>query len=140
VNEDQAKAVRDHLRKWRAAKAPTTKARAMAAALTELPTLEQVTAYAQEIRIRHGVQDVTMIPDGRWVIDTMKAGNWSEGTGDFTRQDVLNLSGPAMAAGDASIHWPSLWQYGTAVFFDLGPTRYRAHTPDFGPSETYLSM
>jgi len=128
----------DALRTVHQTKAPTKKALAVVQAIRTLPTQADVAEFTAQLRREAGVQDLSLIQGDHWRIDALK-GDWSAGTSDFTRQDVLALTAQP-AVTDVEIHWPSLFQYGTAVFFTRGTTRYRAHTPDWGPSETYLSM
>jgi hypothetical protein len=119
-------------------KAPTKRAQAIVDAVLGFETQAQAADFVAVLRRRANVQDLSLIQGDVWKIDTLK-GDWKAGDADFTRQDVLNLTSRP-GASQVEIRFPDLFQYGTVVFFTLGTTRYRAHTPDWGPSETYLSM
>lgn len=128
--------VQEALRTVHRTKAPTKKAQAVLDAIRTLSTQDEVNDFTAQLRRQAGVQDLSLIQGDVWRIDTLK-GDWTTGERDFTRQDILNLADQAQSV---EISFPDLFQHGTVVFFTLGTTRYRAHTPDWGPSETYLSM
>ena len=133
------RAVSDAMREWSRAKAPTTKAKAIAAAVTGLPTMEQVTEFVRRIRVHAGVQDPTMLPDETFTVSVFTANEWKPtATPTMPAKTLISLLGNGVS--EFRISWPDVFQNGTAVFYRRAGVRYRAATRDFGPTETYLSM
>lgn len=124
------------LREYRRARSDTGRARVLGRAVLELATLEEVAQLAAAIRRSAGVQDVTMIEDGPYLVERRVGQEWATVDRDLDAQQVVEL---ATCATEVQVLFPSIFQYGTAVLFTRGRARYRASTRGFGPSETYLS-
>jgi hypothetical protein len=136
LNSDYFRAVREGKR---------TKAATIAAdAIATLPTMEEVMMFATAVRIQRGVQDISMLPEGTYRLDTKDSfGSWDNrpdrprseiGRDDFVKHLVDD------GATDVKIDWPSVtFHWGVAVFFKIDGMDCRAFSADYAPTETYLS-
>lgn len=134
--------VRDYLRKYRAAKAASTKARVAGEAMLALPTRAQVDEFATRIRQLAGVNDVTLIDDELFEFFSLVNGQYVTDGTRFGRDTVIEVANKTVENGGRySVDFPGLFNYGTKVVFegDGCPMAY-AKSLSYGPTETYLSM
>lgn len=108
---------------------------AVATAVTTLPTQAEVAEFTRRIRMAQGVQDVTMIQDGDYIVH--KSGD----KGNSVKVNRAEIQRLVADATDVSIDFPAIHSHwGTSIHFTVNGVRHRAFSTDYQLTETYLSM
>jgi hypothetical protein len=134
-------ACRTYLDRWYAAKRqgkPLLMAKAVAEAVTVLPTSAEVAYFVRRVRTALGIQDLELIPAAKFMVDVEKDGSWKPSLSNVSTDDLRAVV--AEAASFRIDFANTAHHYGTAVFYSMpNGTHFRAFSTDYALSETYFS-